>query len=291
MKNYTFNQNPARCAILMSGSGSNTEALLEFERAVKNPCYQTVVLATDAPESSRAREIAAKYALPLVEHDIKKFYSRHGEESIKLDTPRRRELREKWSEEFFAMIAPYTPDFACFAGFVPLSNIAKHLPCLNVHPGDLTCCNAEGVRIYAGLHVLPVERAILNGESALRSSVILVQPYSGNGAKEMDEGPVMGVSAPVKVDLEGLTLEELEKCRTSRTPGVKCSDALRTLALKHIERLKVEGDHVVFPQVVNDFAAGKFSVDGKKLFYEKTEVLSVEYSKECRQRNLIPPNK
>ena len=71
MKSYTFNEKPARCAILMSGSGSNTEALLEFERAVKNPCYQTVVLATDAPESSRAREIAAKYALPLVEHDIK----------------------------------------------------------------------------------------------------------------------------------------------------------------------------------------------------------------------------
>ena len=180
----------------------------------------------------------------------------------------------------------FSPDFTCFAGFVPLSNIAQHLPCLNVHPGDLTVCGADGSRLYAGLHVLPVERAILCGESALRSSVILVQPYTGNGAKEMDAGPVLGISPAMPIELGSHTLEELEMCRKNRVPGKKCTDALRQLAFEHIERLKVRGDHVVFPRVAADFASGKFSCDGEKLFYGNTRVLTVEYSAEASPRSI-----
>ena len=290
MKNYNFTEKPVRCAILMSGSGSNAEALLEFERAQSSPTYQTAVIATDAPETSRARELAAKFSLPLVEYDIKKFYLSHGEDSIKLDTPRRRELRNLWSNALSEKIMAYAPEFACFAGFVPLSNIAQDLPCLNVHPGDLTKCDSEGCRIYAGLHVLPVERAILNGESALRSSVILVQPYTGNGAKEMDAGPVLGVSPALPVELGEHTLAELEQCRKSRIPGIKCTDALRRLALEHIERLKVRGDHVVFPRAAADFALGNFSCDGEKLYYRNDPVLTVEYSAD-NAHAMLPPLK
>lgn len=278
MKKYDFDKKPVRCAILMSGSGSNAEALLEFERTQQSPPYRVTVIATDAPETSRARELAEKYSLPLVEHDIRKFYSSHGEESVKLDSPKRRELRNIWSDILLEKIMEYAPDFACFAGFIPLSNIAQDLPCLNVHPGDLTRCDSAGTRLYAGLHVLPVERAILNGESSLRSSVILVQPYTGNGNKEMDAGPILGISPALPVELGGHTLEELEKCRTLRVPGTKCTDALRQLALEHIDRLKLRGDHVVFPRAAADFAAGRFSTDGTKLYYRNTPVLTVEYS-------------
>lgn len=287
MKNYVFTEKKVPCAVLMSGSGSNAEALLSFERAFEACPYHIAVLATDAPESSRAREIAARFDLPLVEHDIRRFYREHGEESIKLDSLRRRELREVWSNEFYAKIMAFAPRFACFAGFVPLSNIAVKLPCLNVHPGDLTRCDDAGVRLYAGLHVQPVERAILNGEKALRSSVILVQPYTGDGAKEMDAGAVLGISAPLPVEPGHFTLAELAEMKEARKPGVQCCDALRKIALEHIERLKIMGDHVVFPRVTADFAAGFFAVEEGQLFYRKEKILSVEYTIESAPRPLL----
>ena len=286
MKSYVFTEKKVPCAVLMSGSGSNAEALLEFERASAACPYRVAVLATDAPESSRAREIAAKFSLPLVEHDIRKFYQARGEDSIKLDSPRRRELRNEWSDGLLQKIMEYKVQFACFAGFVPLSNIARDLPCLNVHPGDLTRCDASGNRIYAGLHILPVERAILNGETSLRSSVILVQPYTGSGAKEMDAGPVLGISTPLPIDLEGHTLTELAQCNSSRIPGTRCSDPLRNLALAHIERLKRQGDHIVFPRAAADFASGAFKCDSGQLFYKGAPVLSVEYSTDKAPRKI-----
>lgn len=287
MKNTVLKKNPVPCVVLLSGSGSNAEALLKFERTTQDCPYHITALVTDAPESSRAREIAAAAGVDLVEYDIRKFYLEHGEESIKLDTPRRKELREEWSEELYARIAPFGPEFACFAGFVPLSNIARHLPCLNVHPGDLTRCGSNGERLFAGLHVLPAERAILCGEAALRSSVILVQPYTGNGSKEMDAGPVLGVSEPLPIELEGETPETLAALKARRVPGVPVQDSLRRLALEHIERLKVAGDHVVFPRAAADFAAGKFKNVDDKLYYCGTEVLTVEYSAVSAPRMLF----
>ena len=161
---------------------------------------------------------------------------------------------------------------------MPLSNIASCIPCLNVHPGDLTREDAEGRRLYAGLHVLPVEKAILNGDESLRSSVILVQPYTGSGAKEMDGGPVLGVSKTLAVDKGSYCLEELAAFKAKRIPGQKCCDPLREMALEHIEKLKVAGDHVVFPRAASDFASGLFSVEDDRLFYRGERVLSVEYS-------------
>jgi folate-dependent phosphoribosylglycinamide formyltransferase PurN len=284
MKSYEFTEKRVPCAVLMSGSGSNAEALLEFERKSENCSYHVTALVTDAPETSRAREIAARFGLPLVEHDIRKLYSSHGEESIKLDSDRRRELRDKWSDELYEKIMVHAPAFACFAGFVPLSNIASRIPCLNVHPGDLTRCDAEGRRLYAGLHVLPVEKAILNGDKALRSSVILVQPYTGSGAKEMDAGPVLGISVPLGIDTGAFTIDELAALKAARVPG--CSDRLRQMAFEHIERLKTAGDHVVFPRVAADFAAGFFAVDGEQLLYRGEKVLSVEYSTSAPPRSV-----
>ena len=126
--------------------------------------------------------------------------------------------------------------------------------------------------------MLPVEKAILNGEKSLRSSVILVQPYTGSGAKEMDAGPVLGISEALAIDTRGHTLEELAALKAARQAGVKCSDALRQLALEHIEKLKVAGDHVVFPRAAADFAAGAFAEEGNDLYYRNEKVLSVVYS-------------
>ena len=96
---------PARSAVLLSGTGSNAEAVIKYCRQHKC-AFSVEVLVTDNP-SSRAAELSQTYNIPCIELDIRKFYAEHGEESIKLDTPRRQELRDLWSRELFKRLVPY----------------------------------------------------------------------------------------------------------------------------------------------------------------------------------------
>ena len=272
---------PARVVVLMSGSGSNAEVLIRASR-MENSSFTICALVTDRPERCRAREIAAMYHLPLVECDIFDFYKKNGENSIRLDTQHRRELRNLWNTMLEKAIEPFAPDFGALAGFVPLTNLAAKLPLLNVHPGDLTATDENGRRLYTGLHHLPVELAILDGVDGLRSSVILAQPYSGDGNSDMDSGPVLGISGPVAPKLDGAILSRLKKLYEIRIPGVTPSDRLREVADASLDELKYHGDHVIFPRVVSDFALGKYAVDANdQLYYEIdgsfTAVQTVEY--------------
>lgn len=275
-------QNPARTVIFMSGGGTNAEALLEHCR--NEACaLRPVALATDAPDSSRTRELGRKFGLPVAELDLRRFYRERGEESIRLDSPLRRQIRQAWSEALYDLLRPFAPELGILAGFVPLTNLTGRIPCLNVHPGDLTLEDEHGRRMLAGLHILPVERAILAGHGSLRSSVILAQPYTGDGSGEMDSGPVLGVSAPMPLELEGVGLEELRRIHAARTPGRTPDDRLRRLARNNVERLKIRGDHVVLPRAAADFAAGRFFAAGRRIGYlrdgaaDPTPALTVEY--------------
>ena len=270
----------ARSAILMSGTGSNAVNILEFLQKGKRS-FEVPVIFTDNPAGSAAVEISKRFGIVLEELDIYKFYAENGENSIKLDTEHRQQLRRQWSEKVWEKLQKYQLDFAIFAGFVPLTDLSAKLPCLNVHPGDLTV-EENGVRRYAGLHFLPVERAILDGNKFLRSSVILVQNYSGNGKKELDTGPVLGISCEVPVDLEGYSVEQLRECAVQRTQ-LPYNDILRDTAKKNVEKLKVGGDHVVLPECVELFASGRYGCDERKNLYflddsgKWVSIVSVEF--------------
>ena len=276
---------PARIAVFMSGSGTNAEALLRYyAEHPENGCRVTL-LVTDAPETSRARRLSADWGVPLLEHDIRAFYAARGETAISLVSERRRAIRAEWTDCLCSLLAPHAVDFGVLAGFVPLCNITADLPCLNVHPGDLTV-EENGRRILAGLHFRPVETAILAGYASLRSSVILAQPFEGNGEAEMDSGPVLGVSTPVPVDLDGESVAALAAVRGARQHA-PYRDRLRDVAARNLERLKIEGDHVVLPRVVADFAAGRFGRDrnGGLYFREAEQWLpcrTVEYGRDGR---------
>ena len=255
---------PRKAALFLSGQGSNAEAVLND--LAKAPAGYTVsVLVTDAPERSRARELAARFQIPLIEHDLKKFYQDHGAATTSLATAEGRRLRELWTDGLRRKLAEYQVDFGILAGFMTLCNIAEDLPCLNVHPGDLTVTDASGRRILAGLHSGPVEDVICSPElDSFRSSVIVVRPFSGDGSDDMDTGFILGVSGAVPVDRAGRTAGEWAEVRKKRIPGVRVTDELRALALQNIEVLKVQGDHVVLPAVLRRFAAGDYaSRDGQ----------------------------
>lgn len=277
-------------ALFLSGGGSNARKILEKFQSDGSRC-KISVLVTDNPEKSAAYTLGNEFNVPVVALDIRKFYLDHGEESIALTSPRRCELRDQWSDELYRMIAGYDADAGILAGFIPLSNIVGKLPCLNVHPGDLTVVE-NGVRLLAGLHYRPVETAILRGYPALRSSVILAQNYQGDGKKELDSGPILGISAPVKIDLEGHDIAELQQINDSRT-AAPYRDLLRELADRNVERLKMDGDHLVFPEVIEHFVNGDYALDEKgTLFFREngqwSAVKTVEFNPDGSRRPVMP---
>ena len=255
-----------RAAIFLSGGGSNAEQILKgmaadraADRAVP---FEVAALVTDAPETSRAREIAQRYGIPLVEEDIRKFYHARGETRVSIATARGLEVREEWTNALRSKLAPHGIAFGIFAGFVPLTNLTDDFPCLNVHPGDLTY-RVDGERHLVGLHEIPIERAILAGLDYLRSSVILATRVA-SGGKGMDAGPLLGISAPMPMEVSPEQLEEFRKlaaARPAKRPVGGYHDALEEFASAQQERLKVAGDWVVFYPVIRDFAADRFYYD------------------------------
>ena len=282
------NKTPLRGALFVSGSGSNAEKILEYNRNIPGTAWLPAVIVSDRPES-RARSIAEEYSLPFVEVDINQFYLERGEKRVSIMTENGRRIREEWTEALRKEIKPYDIDFGILAGFIPLTNMTGDFPCLNVHPGDLTV-EESGNRVLVGLHTVPVEAAIVRGFAFMRSSVIVAQPYTGAGG-EMDSGPILGVSAPVEIDLSGYSLQDLIKCSEHR-PDVRprggYGDILEKVAVKNQERLKMNGDWIVFPPVVEDFASGIFAHDDADNLYYRTEngwrkIKTVEYGSKSRK--------
>lgn len=273
----------------MSGTGTNADNLLAAWQLEEHSSWFPGVIVTDRPETSSASALADEYRLPLVSLDIAAFYRAHGLAKVTLATEEGMRVRELWTDALREKLAAFRIDFGVFAGFIPLTNLVEDFPCLNVHPGDLTLEDASGRRTLAGLHAIPVENAILLGRTELRSSVILVQPVS-LGAKEMDAGFVLGVSAPLPLDLSDASRNELRECAARRAGLPRSSykeDALALEANRWLERLKVHGDWVLLPQVVDDFAAGKFAAgDDGRLYYENQPVRTVEYDVDRAPRRI-----
>lgn len=279
-----------RAAILLSGSGSNAEKIIQHKQAVgESAPFEIAVLFTDAPERSRARQLAETYDLPLVENDIRQFYRERGQKRMTIATPEGQQIREEWTRKVRVQLKKHDVDFCIMAGFVPLTNLTADLPSLNVHPGDLTYLK-DGKRYLTGLHTIPIERAILEGLESLRSSVIIAQPYTGHGS-EMDSGPILGISPPVEIDFQGRTLQELKTCvvqRPSKRPRGGYGDILEEVAAHNQTRLKENSDWVVFPRVVVDFAAQRFGQDqdGGLMFYTGSvcvPIQTVVYSQNERE--------
>ncbi|MBR0457922.1 MAG: hypothetical protein IJJ26_01675 [Victivallales bacterium] len=268
-----------RAGVFLSGSGSNAEKLLT-DLASRSPRpLEIPVLITDAPETSRARELGKQFGIPVIECDIRKFYQERGETRVSILTPRGQEIREEWTQTLLEAIAPHQLDFGVFAGFVPLTNLTASLTCLNVHPGDLTY-EKDGRRLFVGLHTIPVERAILEGLDYLRSSVLIVEPYSGQG-DSMDNGLLLGVSQKVPIDFGGYSREQLQAiadARPAKRPKGGWNDPLEEIATRNQDNLKRHGDWTLLPPVVREFAAGSYETDGYGgLYFRGTPVKTVEF--------------
>ncbi|WDE96721.1 hypothetical protein PQO03_01925 [Lentisphaera profundi] len=267
----------ARAAIFISGSGTNAIKILELWNKDPETCkFIPSCLVTDRPERCAAREIAKQFNIPLIEHDIFSFYKSKNLKSISLASSEGRLAREEWTQGLIQKLNIYPLEFAIFAGFIPLCNITEQLPCLNVHPGDLTVTDKSGNRLLTGLHAIPIELAVINDIDHMRTTVIVASAYSSSGAG-MDEGTIIGLSPEVDIDYQGRKVSEYQELHKNRSG--KINDPLRDMANANQEALKADGDWVVFPPSVNDFASGRFSIDEKGQLYLDTNgnYLPIEY--------------
>jgi len=261
---YTPTDVPANVAAFMSGTGSNVRRLLEMEQELTesetgSPFHVSVIV-TDNPDPTEcnARQIAAEYGeLPVVELDIRKFYADRGCKRVSLKTDAGFEIREEWTSELWRLLQPFEPNIGALGGFEPLTNIVGKIPCINVHPGDLSVL-VEGRPYLVGLHTIPIKRAIRSGRKELRTSTILATPYGRE--IEMDEGPVLMISEPLPIELpSNVTAEELG--------GQDRADELERIAKEHQNRLKEAGDWVVFPLTVKLVAEGRFGLGEEGTIY------------------------
>lgn len=286
-----------RCAIFLSGGGSNAEEILRrlrADEAAGRATFQVACLVTDAPRTSRARELGEAYHLPVVEEDIREFYHARGEARVSLATEAGRRLREEWTARLKGKLEAHSLAFGVFAGFVPLTNLTAELPCLNVHPGDLTYLK-EGRRHLVGLHQIPVERAILEELDWLRSSVILATPVTGGG-EDMDGGPLLGISPAMPMEVPGeqrAAFRQEASARPSRRPAGGFRDGLEKCAQGFQEKLKEAGDWVVFYPVLRDFGADRFYLDATGHLHFRQgnghflPIRTVEYGKDGSRELLL----
>ncbi len=267
---------PMRLAIFMSGTGSNAKRIIEKYLGQRHEgiiTFEPALIFTDNPESN-AHKIAKidykdnGFEIPLVVNPIKEFYEKQGCDNI-----RDFEVREKYDRTQLKLLEDHRIDAIALAGYdwVITSVICDNILTTNVHPGNLRkTFPGQKKRMYTGLGWVPSAKAILNSEDKVYTSVHLV-------TSQLDGGPSLAVSAPQPIQEEVLSLEDrtvlLGEAQEQEKPLTYISKFIR----KHLdmedeeisklfpiygfakdcqERLKVHGDWVIFPQVIEYISLG-----------------------------------
>ena len=241
MNNIGNARKPLRIAAFMSGTGTNLRRIIELQKKLNDAVFQVVVIFTDTKDEAKcnARKISEEYGIPIIVNDITDYYKARG-----LESKRDMIVREQYDSETAAAIAKHGVDIVALCGYMSIvtSAVYSRFVTLNVHPADLTKVEADGKRIYAGcMGAGCIRKAIVNGETEVRSTVHLV-----NG--ELDGGPVIALSPPVKIDfdVDGHSGEELSEA-----------------AEAYQEILKEKGDWVVYPETIRMLAEGRMKIGGK----------------------------
>ncbi len=203
-----------RTTILISGRGSNMDALIAAARAPDFPA-EIVLVASNRPDApGLARAKAAGIAVAAVDH---KIYAG----------------REEFERALQIMLQTHRIDFVCLAGFMRLftpwfiSQWRGRL--LNIHPALLPS--------YRGLHTH--ERALADGAKIHGCTVHFVVP-------EMDEGPIVAQAAVPVLDDD--TAETLG-ARVLAQEHVIYPNALRLVAS---DAVRVDGNRVLGALPSND---------------------------------------
>lgn len=259
---YDTRQGIMQVAAFMSGGGSNIKELARNESEMKKnggSPYNIAVIVTDNENGKKnASKISEEFRIP---NSV--IYSDFGEFRSTLENPKDWSARGPYFEGIVQELEKITPRISClaFGGYEilvtdPLISAYKDM-ILNVHPADLTIVNEEtGERKYIGNHA--VLDQVMGGMEEICASIHIVN-------EKMDGGPVLRVSAPVSVDLEGHALEEL----------IENPELANGIAEKNQNRLKEAGDWRIFTPTLAEVALGRIVKDANGKLFIKNEDGSV----------------
>jgi len=160
---------PLRVAVLVSGRGSNLEAILEATRRPDFPAR--VVLVVSDRERARALERATAHGVPTVFLNAKDF----GE-------------REAYDAALSRMLEDYRVGLVCLAGFMRILGRAF----IRAWPGRIMNIHPALLPAFAGLH--PQRQALDHGVKIAGATVHFVD-------EGVDTGPIiLQSSVPVEPD-------------------------------------------------------------------------------------------
>ena len=236
-KNIRSRDKKMRVAGFMSGTGTNLRKIIEFERRNQNikkdfP-FKIVVIFSDT-YTSNAPEIGKDYNIPVIIRDIKSFYAAKDKPLHDMKT------RAEFDAKTIEAISPYKVSVIAYAGYMSIASdiLINAFTGINIHPADLSIMDGDK-RKYTGAHA--VRDAIVAGEKYISSTSHLVESV-------VDEGAIFMISPPIKI--------ELEKNFDPQNPKM-----LKKSAAYNQERLKKEGDWIIFPLTLLYLAEGRYNQD------------------------------
>lgn len=190
-----------RVAVLLSGSGSNLQALLDAQAAADLGAEVVLVVA------DRADAYGLQRAL---QHKIAGAY-------VPLKRARDSATRSAWEQRLADVIAAFAPDLVVLAGFMRVlsAGFLERFPnqVINQHPALLPDDGSDTVRTQAGPEV-----PALRGAHVVADALRLKLPITGctihRATPEVDNGPVLArTEVPILPDDTEETLHERIKAQ------------------------------------------------------------------------------
>jgi len=225
----------------MSGSGTNAEKIIEYQKSNPESGYQVAVIFTDNPKS-RALEIGQEHNIPVEMLDIEKFFQKHPRlKRFKLKD------RPSYDREAARLLKPYHLNLLAYAGYMNITTepIIDQFLGINVHPADLSIKDDQGRRKFVGEEA--VKDAIKAGEKRIAATTHIV-------SAKVDRGPILMISKPIKVEIP---------------KGLSLKNDLDKIADFNQERLKKAGDWLIFPKSIELIAKGRIAQNQKGELYYK----------------------
>lgn len=262
----------------VSGSGTNYQRIVERDR---NHNY---LVFTNRPGCEGSLKAKAN-GHPVIELSHAPYF-KGVREKYGGSIPRNCPEREAFERDVWKLIEgrlQRKADLVCLAGydlvFTHASIDRYPSKIVNVHPGDTT-------KGYYGLHWIPTARAILAGETEIRSTLFIAD-------KGLDTGPVLAQSRALKIfdTLEAGAAEDLHKIvqyaeqqsLTTYESFTATADAAHKDIMKRVceglqSILKEKGDWEIYPFAVHDLIArGRAAIDGRKVYFDGKELPAYGY--------------
>ena len=236
-------EGPLKLVGLMSGSGTNIRKILEYQiklekQAATSP-FRMVVIFTDNANSN-ASKIGMEYDIPVITRDIAGFYAKRGKKRSDLS------IRPEFDAETVKALSPFEVKVGVYGGYMSVATapLIHAFLGVNVHPADLSI-EEKGKRKFTGDHA--VRDAIAIGEKTIAATTHIIEDA-------VDQGPILMISIPLPVIIK-------KEWDLSNPAHLKEAEEFNQ------ERLKENGDWLIFPKTIEYLAQGRYGRDETGTLY------------------------